>query len=175
MSNTLLPCPFCGGESLLRDRYINGVANTKHYIRECRHCKATFAHWFRSIKKANEAWNRRVDARQLALKTRVCPMCEDCPDGCPVETPKDSRNIVTNADRIRGMSDEELQDFLLRFESGDIDYAKTFCDLCCKDAALDRESTDCEGCLLWWLKQDSRQPQGIDYWQPEKEVHHEAD
>ena len=35
-------------------------------------------------------------------------MCEDCPDGCPVETPKDSRNIVTNADRIRSMSDEEL-------------------------------------------------------------------
>ena len=51
MSNTLLPCPFCGEESLLRDRYINGVANTKHYIRECRHCKATFAHWFRSVKK----------------------------------------------------------------------------------------------------------------------------
>ena len=96
MTYKLLPCPFCGGESLLRDRYINGVANTKHYIRECRHCKATFANWYRSIKKANEAWNRRVDARQLALKTRVCPMCEDCPDGCPVETPKDSRNIVTN-------------------------------------------------------------------------------
>ena len=57
----LKPCPFCGGESLLRDRYINGVANTKHYIRECRHCKATFANWYRSIKKANEAWNRRAD------------------------------------------------------------------------------------------------------------------
>ena len=56
---TLKPCPFCGGESLLRDRYINGVANTKHYIRECRHCKATFAHWFRSVKKADAAWNRR--------------------------------------------------------------------------------------------------------------------
>ena len=56
----LKPCPFCGGESLLRDRYINGVANTKHYIRECRHCKATFANWYRSIKKANEAWNRRA-------------------------------------------------------------------------------------------------------------------
>ena len=58
----LRECPFCGGESLLRDRYINGVANTKHYIRECRHCKATFANWYRSIKKANEAWNRRADA-----------------------------------------------------------------------------------------------------------------
>ena len=55
-------CPFCGGESLLRERYVNGTANTKHYIRECHHCKATFAHWFRSIKKANEAWNRRADA-----------------------------------------------------------------------------------------------------------------
>lgn len=47
-------------------------------------------------------------SRQRALRTGVCPMCEDCPDGCPIETPKDSRNIVTNADRIRGMSDEEL-------------------------------------------------------------------
>jgi Lar family restriction alleviation protein len=61
MSNTLLPCPFCGGEALMRERYINGVANTKHYIRECRHCKATFAHWFRSIKRANKAWNRRAN------------------------------------------------------------------------------------------------------------------
>jgi len=43
-------CLFCGGESLLLDRYVNGVANTKHYIRECRRCKTTFAHWFRSIK-----------------------------------------------------------------------------------------------------------------------------
>ena len=39
-------------------------------------------------------------------------MCEDCPDGCPVETPKDSRNIVTNADRIRSMSDEELAEYI---------------------------------------------------------------
>ena len=82
--DNLLPCPFCGGESLLRDRYINGVANTKHYIRECRHCKATFANWYRSIKKANEAWNRRADAVPVAHgewinkpKTCVfiCSMC----------------------------------------------------------------------------------------------------
>ena len=74
--NELKPCPFCGGESLLRDRYINGVANTKHYIRECHHCKATFAHWFRSIKRANEAWNRRVilDGCENELIVR----CKDC-------------------------------------------------------------------------------------------------
>jgi hypothetical protein len=39
-------------------------------------------------------------------------MCEDCPDGCPVETQKDSRNIVTNADRIRSMSDDEMANWL---------------------------------------------------------------
>jgi len=70
----------------------------------------------------------------------------------------------TNADRIRSMNDEELQKFLLAFEAGDIDYAKTFCDLCCKDAALERKSADCDGCLLWWLKNGSEQPQGLDYW-----------
>ena len=104
----------------MRERYINGIANRKHYRRECRHCKATFTHWYRSMKKADEAWNRRVDARQLALKTRVCPMCEDCPDGCPVETPKDSRNIVTNADRIQSMNDEELDNKSVFDEKGGI-------------------------------------------------------
>lgn len=74
--NELKPCPFCGGESLLRDLYINGVANTKLYIRECHHCKATFAHWFRSIKRANEAWNRRaiLDGCENELIVR----CKDC-------------------------------------------------------------------------------------------------
>ena len=76
----------------------------------------------------------------------------------------------TNADRIRSMSDEELHKFLLDFEAGNIDYAKTFCDLCCKDAALERKSTDCDGCLLWWMKNDATLPQGIDWLkQPVKE------
>ena len=69
-------CPFCGGESLLRDRYINGVANTKHYIRECRHCKATFAHWFRSIKRANEAWNRRANLG--SCENELIVQCKNC-------------------------------------------------------------------------------------------------
>ena len=74
--NELKPCPFCGGESLLRDLYIKGVANTKHYIRECHHCKATFAHWFRSIKRANEAWNRRVILD--GCKNELIVRCKDC-------------------------------------------------------------------------------------------------
>lgn len=79
-------------------------------------------------------------------------------------------NRKTNADRIRSMSDEELHKFLLDFEAGDVDYAKTFCDLCCKDAALEQRSTDCNGCLLWWLKNDATLPQGIDWLQqPVKE------
>jgi ribosome-binding protein aMBF1 (putative translation factor) len=107
MSNTLLPCPFCGGENICVDGYEHGAGLRWRIV--CLDCMGmvdpgTIQQKYRAI----EAWNRRVDARQLALKTRVCPMCEDCPDGCPVETPKDSRNIVTNADRIRGMSDEEL-------------------------------------------------------------------
>lgn len=71
---------------------------------------------------------------------------------------------MTNADKIRGMSDEELQKFLYELESWDIDYAKTSCDLCCEDAALEQRSTDCDGCLLWWLKSDAKQPQGLDCW-----------
>ena len=152
MSNTLLPCPFCGGEALMRERYINGVANTKHYIRECHHCKATFAHWFRSMKKADAAWNRRVDARQLALKTRVCPMCEDCPDGCPVETPKDSRNIVTNADRIRSMSDKELAEYIFDLGNGS-EYCYGHCAYQddCATKGLDHDT--CIKGVIDWLKQ----------------------
>ena len=78
--NELKPCPFCGGESLLRELYIIGVAKTKHYIRECRHCKATFAHRFRSIKKANEAWNRRADAVPVVRGEWVVDECDTTDD-----------------------------------------------------------------------------------------------
>ena len=52
----------------------------------------------------------------------------------------------TNADRIRAMSDEELADFIDRCEMSDIDYAKTFCDLC-------NGQYECDQCRLDWLKQ----------------------
>ena len=65
MSAKLLPCPFCGGEPILREKYADhvvlGAYPIKHYRRECRHCKSTFAHMYRSIKKADAAWNRRTE------------------------------------------------------------------------------------------------------------------
>jgi len=95
----LLPCPFCGGEARWRYRKPIGWVMCK----KCGASSATLSDKYEEAdcqQEAIAAWNRRVDARQLALKTRVCPMCEDCPDGCPVETPEDSRNVVTNADRV---------------------------------------------------------------------------
>lgn len=85
--------------------------------------------------------------------------CKDCHSGC-VHAGKD-RNFVcingvsckittgksqTNADRIRAMSDEELADFIYRCEMSDIDYAKTFCDLC-------NGQYECDQCRLDWLQQ----------------------
>ena len=55
-------------------------------------------------------------------------------------------NYTTNADRIRSMSDEELAEFIDRCEMGDIDYAKTFCDLC-------NGQYECDQCRLDWLHQ----------------------
>lgn len=36
--------------------------------------------------------NESKPARVQAFITHICPMCEDCPDGCPITTPKDSKN-----------------------------------------------------------------------------------
>ena len=55
-------------------------------------------------------------------------------------------NTKTNADRIRAMSDEELAEFIYRCETSEIDYAKTFCDLC-------NGQYKCGQCRLDWLQQ----------------------
>ena len=62
---------------------------------------------------------------------------------------------MTNADRIRQMTDDELDDFLASWEMGDIDYSVTYCDLCeenkrhgCKGNTL---GLDCDGCRKHWL------------------------
>ena len=56
---------------------------------------------------------------------------------------------LSNADRIRSMSDEELSEFISRIEIGDFGqqvYGKTFCDMC-------KGQYKCDDCRLWWLQQ----------------------
>ena len=53
---------------------------------------------------------------------------------------------ITNAQKIRAMSDEELAEFIYRCEMSEIDYAKTFCDLC-------NGQYKCGQCRLDWLQQ----------------------
>lgn len=61
---------------------------------------------------------------------------------CPEQT-------LSNADRIRAMSDEELSEFISRIEIGDFGqqvYGKTFCNMC-------KGQYKCDDCRLWWLQQ----------------------
>ena len=53
---------------------------------------------------------------------------------------------ISNAQKIRAMSDEELAEFIYRCEMSEIDYAKTFCDLC-------NGQYECGQCRLDWLQQ----------------------
>lgn len=60
---------------------------------------------------------------------------------------------LSNADRIRDMSDEELSEFISRIEIGDFGqqvYGKTFCDMC-------KGQYECDDCRLWWLQQPAEE------------------
>ena len=60
---------------------------------------------------------------------------------------------LSNADRIRDMSDEELAEFISRIEIGDFGpqvYGKTFCDMC-------KGQYECDYCRLWWLQQPAEE------------------
>ena len=163
----LRECPFC-------DKDVAEISNCQE-LEGCRHfekCPSTEPYvcvvcnmheggcgasggYYDSAEKAIAAWNSRADARQLALKTRVCPMCEDCPDGCPVETPKDSRNIVTNADRIRSMTDEELVEFICGIDGvGDPDYC-AIVEVCPDELEFNMytPAENCMRCCFRWLQQ----------------------
>ena len=53
----LKKCPFCpDGIGILKDRYIQGIANRKTYWVECNKCQARIQNR-RSAKRAVEAWN----------------------------------------------------------------------------------------------------------------------
>ena len=66
---------------------------------------------------------------------------------------------MTNADRIRSMTDKELHEFLSMWKDGDIDYSVTFCDLC-KEGGNEL-NLDCDGCREYWLKSDADDYNGI--------------
>ena len=67
--------------------------------------------------------------------------------------PRERREHMTNADKIRAMSDEELTEFISRIEIGDFGpqvYGKTFGDLC-------SGQYECDNCRLWWLVQPAEE------------------
>ena len=87
------------------------------------------------------------------MKCKSCKKYEDCKSGSGITWPCGAYvpNFVTNADKIRSMTDEELADFIQRVQFGDfsnLDYGKTFCDMC--DGQY-----ECDDCLKSWLKQSA--------------------
>jgi len=70
--------------------------------------------------------------------------------------------VMTNADCIRRMSDDQLYDFLSEWECGDIDYSITFCDLCKQGG--NELNLDCDGCRKHWLQRDAVDFGGLMYW-----------
>ena len=66
---------------------------------------------------------------------------------------------MTNADRIRSMTDDELYEFLSMWEMGDFEYAVTYCDMCVKDG--NSLGLDCDGCRRHWLMSSADSYDGI--------------
>ena len=118
-------CPFCGGEAAYRDI-------TEPYVNGwvgCQNCHC-FIGWVKAGKSlAIAAWNRRADHLPDATK------------------------MVSNADRIRGMSDEELARWLVD---------ATVCERVCDEDEY-CHGNECVKRVTDWLKQ------------PVKEEHNEAD
>ena len=102
----------------------------------------------------------KCDARAFAR----CPYKKQCSDSpehtsfyegteCDYFNQQVIHAPLTNADRIRAMSDEELSEFISRIEIGDFGqqvYGKTFCDMC-------KGQYECDDCRLWWLQQPAEE------------------
>ena len=63
----------------------------------------------------------------------------------------EQNKMITNADKIRKMSDDELNQFMSLVEVWKIYYSTTSCDMCVED---ENTVIDCDGCRLNWLKSE---------------------
>lgn len=61
----LKPCPFCGGEAEIKERFRRGTANRKMFWVECKACWVAQYHGndggYNTRAKAADAWNRRSE------------------------------------------------------------------------------------------------------------------
>ena len=130
MTDKLLPCPFCGGEATISDGGYSG----EKFLARCRDLSCPAASGF--IRKTHDeaiaAWNRRADHLPDATK------------------------MVSNADRIRKTTDEELAKML----AYNYDFYE---EICGSDERTRVCDNDCVACTLEWLRQRAR------------EEHHETD
>ena len=80
-------------------------------------------------------------------KNTMCRRKRDDITGCSLFIAKDTK-VLTNGDRIRAMSDEELAEFIVDFE---------LCDVCSKECNALIDNEDCDQQLLKWLKQPAEE------------------
>ena len=79
------PCPFCGGEAQINERYRSGTANRKMYWVSCKACGISQQHdntsGYRYQSKAIDRWNRREPMDKVVeqleeLATQSKELCE---------------------------------------------------------------------------------------------------
>ena len=129
--NEIEKCPFCGGRIIAKTRYIDygslGLGRHDEYRVVCQECRAS-SNEYRHEAEAIAAWNRRADHLP------------------------DTTKMVSNADRIRSMSDEELAEYIFDLGNGS-EYCYGHCAYQddCWPRGLDHDT--CIKGVIDWLKQ----------------------
>lgn len=111
----LKPCPFCGGEAEIIKSHGQKIDTRTMPYRvalavACKNmeCGANMGNWYERA-EAVAAWNRRAQHANSHV-VRRCP--KSGPLCCSDKMRPKSNAPLSNADRIRTMSDDELADFL---------------------------------------------------------------
>ena len=76
----LKPCPFCGGEAQINERYRSGTANRKMYWVSCKACGVSQQHdntsGYRYQSKAIDRWNRREPIDKIVEQLEESYSCD---------------------------------------------------------------------------------------------------